>query len=178
MMPPLKHVLEERRGGGGLEPKSPKICVPKMAQIKILSFCKFHSSLGPHLLQRLSAVLIHPCLRFLGLSLRPSRPPLPQPPRPAARAAVSNRSEPFRQPLPTAFPTTSGTPALGALSVGYTLWAGDPGNQEARERTATAIALVHAKARPRDPPSNAVTQIKGSSKGMRCSIPFKTDRGR
>ena len=30
-----------RRGGGGLEPKSPKVCVPKIAQINI-SFCKFH----------------------------------------------------------------------------------------------------------------------------------------
>ena len=29
-------------GGGGLEPKSPKVCVPKIAQINI-SFCKCHS---------------------------------------------------------------------------------------------------------------------------------------
>ena len=28
-------------GEGGLEPKSPKVCVPKIAQINIF-FCKFH----------------------------------------------------------------------------------------------------------------------------------------
>ena len=34
-------VLLKRRGGGVLEPKSPKVCAPKIAQINI-SLCKFH----------------------------------------------------------------------------------------------------------------------------------------
>ena len=62
----VKHVLEERTGGGS---GNPKVCAPKVAQINI-SFCKLHLfplwNPGPRggggvpLLLRLSAALIHP----------------------------------------------------------------------------------------------------------------------